>query len=475
MPLMPAVELVITIAPPLPRSIIDGTAISTVLNTPVRFTSMTSCQASCFSCKDIGAMPALASTMSTGPSSATPASNAARRPPSSRTSACRATIRRPSASTSLTVWSRSWGVAIGYGTVSIWRQMSTAMMSAPSWASRTAWLRPWPRAAPVMKATLPSSLPATDSLLAERILFMPGTGSRRLPALPRESGQRVLVAGVRGWRLRTAADRDRHRLGPAAHAATVRVVQRRAGRGRRVGSRQGLGTVSLHAFRVGPVQRQAGEELGGHAAAAARVEGLARCARSPGLRPAQLGEKLRVAPHRGEPAGLPHVPGQELLMDCERARVNVAHRVDQADHTAGPAEVQAGQRPAVRRQVEERVAGQHLLAMRDQPVVELTLLRRGLVELVPGVGAPAGRPQPGQPQLRAVAVGELLELVELGDVVPGDHDRDLEALEPGRPQVLHRPHRGGERAGPAHRVVHLGGRAVQRDLHVHVVARGEPA
>src|ERR1700749_266495 len=37
--------------------------------------------------------------------------------------------------------------------------MSAAMMSAPSCASRTAWLRPWPRAAPVISATFPSSLP----------------------------------------------------------------------------------------------------------------------------------------------------------------------------------------------------------------------------------------------------------------------------------------------------------------------------
>src|ERR1700760_3239521 len=34
------------------------------------------------------------------------------------------------------------------------------MMSAPSSASRIAWLRPWPRAAPVTKATLPSTRPA---------------------------------------------------------------------------------------------------------------------------------------------------------------------------------------------------------------------------------------------------------------------------------------------------------------------------
>ena len=49
MPVIPAVELVSTIAPPAPRSIIDGMAVSTVLNTPVRLTSMTSCQALCSS------------------------------------------------------------------------------------------------------------------------------------------------------------------------------------------------------------------------------------------------------------------------------------------------------------------------------------------------------------------------------------------------------------------------------------------
>src|SRR4051812_29594056 len=37
-------------------------------------------------------------------------------------------------------------------------------MSAPSCASRTAWERPWPRATPVMNATLPSSRPIAASL-----------------------------------------------------------------------------------------------------------------------------------------------------------------------------------------------------------------------------------------------------------------------------------------------------------------------
>jgi hypothetical protein len=59
-----------------------------------------------------GAMPALASTMSTGPSSATPASNAARAVLVADVG-LPAKIRRSSASTSLTVSARSSGVDIG--------------------------------------------------------------------------------------------------------------------------------------------------------------------------------------------------------------------------------------------------------------------------------------------------------------------------------------------------------------------------
>src|ERR1700689_1128703 len=49
--------------------------------------------------------------------------------------------------------------------------MSTAMMSAPSWASLIAWLRPWLRAAPVMKATLPCTRPAIVSSFAAYLTF----------------------------------------------------------------------------------------------------------------------------------------------------------------------------------------------------------------------------------------------------------------------------------------------------------------
>src|ERR1700761_6624403 len=54
-------------------------------------------------------------------------------------------------------------VAGGWSTASIASSTSTAMMSAPSWASRIAWLRPWPRAAPVMNATLPATRPGMSS------------------------------------------------------------------------------------------------------------------------------------------------------------------------------------------------------------------------------------------------------------------------------------------------------------------------
>src|ERR1700744_6484660 len=51
--------------------------------------------------------------------------------------------------------------------------MSNAMMSAPSWANLTAWLRPWPRAAPLMNATFPSTRPV---IVASRC-----PGRHRLP------------------------------------------------------------------------------------------------------------------------------------------------------------------------------------------------------------------------------------------------------------------------------------------------------
>src|SRR3978361_1410845 len=59
-------------------------------------------------------------------------------------------------------------------------QISTAMMSAPSSASRMACSRPWPRAAPVMNATLPATLPTLLSVIvAFRLKDLPDAGGDR--------------------------------------------------------------------------------------------------------------------------------------------------------------------------------------------------------------------------------------------------------------------------------------------------------
>ena len=129
-----------------------------------------------------------------------------------------------------------------------------------------------------------------------------------------------------------------------------------------------------------------------------------------------------MPPHLGEPAGVADRAGLELVVDHERAGVHVADRVDQAHDAPGAAHVEPGQRLAERVEVEERVAGEHVVAVGQQPLVDLALLGVGRVQLVPRVGAAARRAQAGDAQLGAVRVGERLELVELVDVVAGDDD-----------------------------------------------------
>src|SRR3954468_7545718 len=120
------------------------------------------------------------------------------------------------------------------------------MTSAPSCASRTAWLRPWPRAAPVMNATLPSSLPTVDLLVdagADEIDRRPPPDGGQEPGGSAELGtrQRGLVAGLRGHRRHA----EQRRL--AAHRAGVRMVQMALRRERRAVARgQGGLAVALH-------------------------------------------------------------------------------------------------------------------------------------------------------------------------------------------------------------------------------------
>ena len=205
--------------PPLPAAIMCGTATFAVCHTPVRLMSIMSaqlCSVMSVVLASVLAIPAFADTMSSRPpSSATPCSTTACRAARSRTSACRATMRRSRASTSLTVCARSSGVAIGYGTLSTCAHRSTAMMSAPSSASRTAWLRPCPRAAPVMNATLPSTRPMACPLGVVDVASTPTLwhsvpeveGLRPTHSQPFSSATRAASTRVRAPVLPIAEDR----------------------------------------------------------------------------------------------------------------------------------------------------------------------------------------------------------------------------------------------------------------------------
>ena len=146
--------------PPRPPALTWGTAALTDFHTPVRFTSSICCQRGSSISSSIAPgvpIPALATTMSSRPSCSTPLSTAFFSASKSRTST--SAVNDPAierldevcrSRRDLRVWRPVHGVP------SMCRQISIAMMSAPSSANLTAWLRPCPSAAPVTKATLPS-------------------------------------------------------------------------------------------------------------------------------------------------------------------------------------------------------------------------------------------------------------------------------------------------------------------------------
>ena len=83
-------------------------------------------------------------------------------------------------------------------------------------------------------------------------------------------------------------------------------------------------------------------------------------------------------------------------------------------------------------------------------------------------------PQPGDAQRGAVTACQRGEFVELVDVVPGHDHGDLGVGESGGGEVFQRTDGHREGPGTPDGVVDLGGRAVQRDLDVDVVAGGQP-
>ena len=135
-------------------------------------------------------------------------------------------------------------------------------------------------------------------------------------------------------------------------------------------------------------------------------------------------------------------------MDHERAGVDVADRVDEADDPARAAQVETVEGLAQRREVEEGVAGQHVGPI-EQPAVEVALLLGGRVQLVPGVGPPPRRAQPGQAELGAVALASAASASSCADVVARHDDADLEAARsPRRPGAPWRPRAAAKLPSP---------------------------
>src|SRR5260370_35774393 len=100
------------------------------------------------------------------------------------------------------------------------------MMSAPSRASVIAWLRHWPRAATVMKATLPSTRPVIVLSSLSLCVCCVQHVVLVLAGFRTKACERVGVAGPggrcrRAWRAgggRAGADDHRHRPGPRGTA-----------------------------------------------------------------------------------------------------------------------------------------------------------------------------------------------------------------------------------------------------------------
>ena len=120
------------------------------------------------------------------------------------------------------------------------------------------------------------------------------------------------------------------------------MVAARSGCGLAIRRGQRGGTVAEDALGVGSGERQAGEELGRHAATPTGIELPARRAGAGALGLAKPPEQLRLTPDANEPTGGAYVAGPELVVDGERAGVDVADGVHQADHPSRAAQVEPG-------------------------------------------------------------------------------------------------------------------------------------
>src|SRR5882757_2544773 len=145
--------------------------------------------------------------MSRPPSSATVSPTTSRILECDRTSAVKDRQRPPSATISLAVWARSSAVDSGYGVVAIGSGASTNTTVAPALARARACDRPWPRAAPVTRATSPSCSCPLVVMMLPFLFRKPVLGARSVTRLGRDRAELAAAAPRRHQRC-AAVDHD---------------------------------------------------------------------------------------------------------------------------------------------------------------------------------------------------------------------------------------------------------------------------
>ena len=173
------------------------------------------------------------------------------------------------------------------------------------------------------------------------------------------------------------------------------------------------------------VELEADEELRRHAPALAGVVAAAATStRRPTAGSRSSAEQLAALPHVGEPAGVADGcrPGTRR---GSRTGRRTRHPSGRSGTPPGPAPHRfspgSGSSPSALRWKNESPVSTSSPCASSQ-CVDLALLGVGGVQVVPRVGTATRRAQPGDAQLRAVRIGQRLELVELVDVVAGHDD-----------------------------------------------------
>ena len=162
--------------------------------------------------------------------------------------------------------------------------------------------------------------------------------------------------------------------------------------------------------------------------------------------------------------------GLEVVVQNEWAGKHVADGIDEAHNATSTAKVETRKRFAECREMEERIAGEHL-GTGQKPVVELNLLCLRRMQVVPGVDAATRRTETGEPKFCAVFVRKRFVRVDLFDIFASHDDGKLELTEVGIAQMVHGGANSGVGAFTAHRVIGYFVDTIKRDLNVDVVHR----